>query len=133
MPKVLIVEDSPVQAQALQQLLESQGLDVRHALNGQAGIDLAHQWSPDAIVLDIKMPHLDGFEVCRRLQENSETSHIPIIMLTAHDSPPTLRQSISLGAIDFIPKDDFTNAVLLETLRQLRILSDRSSPTAEGQ
>ena len=133
MAKVLIVEDSPVQAQALQQLLESQGLDVRHALNGQIGIALAHQWSPDAIVLDVEMPHLDGFEVCRRLQENSETSHIPIIMLTAHDSPPTLRQSITLGAIDFIPKDDFTNAVLLETLRQLRILSDHSFPKAEGQ
>jgi CheY-like chemotaxis protein len=122
MSKVLIVEDSPVQAMALQKLLETQGLRVICAPNGRVGVEMAERWKPDAIVLDIKMPDMDGFEVCQHLQSNAKTSHIPIVMLTVYSEPPMLRQSIYLGAVDFIPKDDFANAVLLETLRQLQVL-----------
>ncbi len=124
MAKVLVVEDSLVQAMLLQQMLEQHGLDVRHAPDGQSGIDMSRHWLPDVVVLDVKMPHVDGFEVCRRLQEDNRTSHIPIIMLTAHNDQLALRQSIYLGAVEFIPKDDFANAVLLETLRQLHILTE---------
>ena len=120
--KVLIVEDSPVQAMALQKLLEDQGLRAIVAPNGRVGMEMAERWKPDVIVLDIKMPDMDGFEVCQHLQRNPGTSHIPIVMLTVYSEPPMLRQSIYLGAVDFIPKDDFANAVLLETLRQLQIL-----------
>ena len=122
MQKVLVVEDSPVQAMALQKLLETQGLRVICAPNGRVGVEMAERWDPDAIVLDIKMPDMDGFEVCQKLQSNAKTSHIPIVMLTVYSEPPMLRQSIYLGAVDFIPKDDFANAVLLETLRQLQVL-----------
>jgi len=124
MAKVLIVEDSSVQALLLQQMLEQHGLDVRHAPDGQSGIDMTRHWLPDVVVLDVKMPHVDGFEVCRRLQEDNRTSHIPIIMLTVYNDRLALRQSIYLGAVEFIPKDDFANAVLLETLRQLYILTE---------
>ncbi len=126
MNKVLIVEDSPVQAMALQKLLEGQGLRVICAPNGRVGVEMAERWKPDAIILDIKMPDMDGFEVCRRLQGNPQTSHIPVVMLTVYSEPPMLRQSIYLGAVDFIPKDDFANAVLLETLRQLKVLDSQS-------
>ena len=123
MAKVLVVEDSLVQALVLQQMLEHHGLDVRHAPDGQTGLDMARHWLPDAVVLDVKMPRLDGFEVCRRLQEDNRTSHIPIIMLTRYADHPALRQSIYLGAVEFIPKDDFANTVLLEVLRQLQVLT----------
>ncbi|MBN1875944.1 MAG: response regulator [Anaerolineae bacterium] len=123
--KVLIVEDSPIQAMALQKLLEQQGLRVVCAPNGRVGVDMAERWKPDVIVLDIKMPDMDGFEVCQQLQSNVHTSHIPVVMLTVYSEPAMLRQSIYLGAVDFIPKDDFANAVLLETLRQLRILENK--------
>lgn len=126
MNKVLIVEDSPVQAMALQKLLEGQGLRVICAPNGRVGVEMAERWKPDAIILDIKMPDMDGFEVCRTLQANPQTSHIPVVMLTVYSEPPMLRQSIYLGAVDFIPKDDFANAVLLETLRQLKVLDSQS-------
>ena len=128
MSKILIIEDSPVQALTLKELLEMHGLKVFHAHNGESGLTMARHWMPDAILLDVNMPDMDGFEVCRRLQASDVTSHIPIIMLTADNRPPTLRHSISLGAIDFIPKDAFTNAVLLETLRQLHILVDSPAP-----
>ncbi len=121
---VLVVEDSPVQALALQQLLEQKGLQVLRAANGRVGVAMAERYMPDVIVLDIQMPEMDGLETCRRLQQNPQTSHIPIVMLTARTEPEVLRQGLDLGAVDFIPKDAFSDKVLLETLRQLHILED---------
>jgi len=123
--KILIIEDSMVQAMWLQEVLEQHGLSVRCAHYGETGIELARQWLPDAVVLDIRMPAMDGFEVCRRLLGDSRTSNIPIITLSAQAETMARQQSLDLGAIEFIPKGDFAYAVLLETLRQLNIL-DRS-------
>ncbi len=119
---VLVVEDSPVQALSLKTVLEQEGLAVFCALDGQTGISMAKQYTPDVVVLDIEMPGLDGFETCRRLKENAQTANIPVVMLTSHGEPAMLLHGIDRGAIDFIPKDAFSNQVLLETLRQLGIL-----------
>ena len=121
---VLVVEDSPVQALALQQLLEQKGLQVLRALDGRVGVAMAERYVPDAIVLDIQMPEMDGLEACRRLKQNPHTKNIPIVILTAHGEPTMLMRGIDLGAIDFIPKDAFSDKVLLETLRQLKVLDD---------
>jgi CheY-like chemotaxis protein len=124
MPKtVLVVEDSPVQALALCRLLEKQDLTVLCAPNGVAGLKLAHEHHPDAIVLDIQMPEMDGLEACHFLHRDPETSSIPVVLLTAYTTPDALRDGLTDGAIDFIPKDAFSDAVLLETLRQLDVLS----------
>lgn len=119
---VLIVEDSPVQALALEHLLVQEGLNVLCAPDGRTGIMMAQQHSPDVIVLDIEMPEMNGFEVCRRLRENAQTAAIPVLMLTAHTEVAMVMRGIDLGAVDYIPKDAFSDAVLLETLRQLHIL-----------
>lgn len=124
---VLIVEDSPAQALALQQVLEQEGLQVLWASDGRIGVAMAQQQIPDVIVLDIEMPEMNGFEACRHLKENARTSSIPIVMLTVHADPTALMQGIDLGAIDFIPKDAFSESVLVETLRQLHILGDRQT------
>ena len=121
---ILVVEDSPVQALALQQLLEQKGLQVLRALDGRVGVAMAEQYVPDAIVLDVQMPEMDGLEACRRLKQNPHTKNIPIVMLTAHGEPAMLMQGLDLGATDFIPKDAFSDKVLLETLRQLKVLDD---------
>ncbi len=130
--KVLIVEDSTIQAQSLQKMLEQHGLRVLCAPGGRVGIELAQQWRPDVILLDVKMPDMDGFEVCRHLKENPETNHIPIVMLTVYSELSNLRMGIYLGAVDFIPKDDFANVVLLETLRQLQVLENSQSLLGTG-
>ncbi len=129
--KVLIVEDSPVQALALEHLLAQQGLEVLCAPDGRSGLTMAQQYAPDLIVLDIEMPEMNGFEVCRCLRENAQTAEIPIVMLTAHSEVSMVMRGIDLGAIDFIPKDAFCEAVLLETLRQLHILG-RTQAAAES-
>ena len=129
---VLIVEDSPAQALALHRLLEQEGLQVLWAPDGRVGVTMAQQYVPDAIVLDIEMPKMDGFEACRRLKENAQTASIPIVMLTVHTEPASLMQGIDLGAIDFIPKDAFSDRVLVETLRQLQILDDVKTVEENG-
>ena len=118
----LIVEDSPAQALALRHVLAQEGLEVLWALDGQIGIALAYRHQPDVIILDIEMPNMNGFEACKALTEDSRTAGTPIIMLTVRTEPDSVLQGIDLGAVDFIPKDTFSNKVLLETLRQLDIL-----------
>ncbi|MFZ6031125.1 MAG: response regulator [Chloroflexota bacterium] len=123
MPKtILVVEDSPVQALALCKLLEKQNLTVLCAPNGVAGLELAHAQRPDAIVLDIQMPEMDGLEACRYLHADPQTASIPIVLLTAHTEFEALSEGLEGGAVDFIPKDAFSDKVLIETLHQLEIL-----------
>lgn len=129
---VLVVEDSPAQALSLQHLLKEEGLKVLWAPDGQVGVAMARQHLPDAILLDVEMPRMGGFEACRRLQTDEKTSGIPIVMLTIRDDAATASHGIDLGAIDFIPKDAFSHSVLLETLRQLEILPPVDSKRAEG-
>ncbi|HET89197.1 MAG TPA: response regulator [Chloroflexi bacterium] len=119
---ILIVEDSPVQAMALEHMLREEGVDVLWASNGLEGVRLAQQHLPDAIVLDIEMPQMGGLEACRHLKKSPQTADMPIVLLTVRDDAATALTGIDLGAIDFIPKDAFSGSVLLETLRQLNIL-----------
>jgi CheY-like chemotaxis protein len=120
---VLVVEDSMAQAYALKLLFEQEGMQVLHAPNGRVGVDMAQQYTPDVIVLDIEMPEMDGFEACRQIKADPQTAHIPVVILTVHgDRAAVVLQGIDLGATDFIPKDPFSYQVILETLRQLQIL-----------
>ena len=121
---VLIVEDSPVQALSLIHLLEQQGLGVFCARNGEDGVSLARERKPELIVLDIQMPEMNGLEACHIIKNDPATQDIPIIFLTAHGEPEMLQAGLGNGAIDFIPKDAFSDIVLLKTLHQLGVISD---------
>jgi len=118
---ILIVEDSSAQAMASRYLLENKGVEILWARNGWEGIDLAIQYAPQAIILDVQMPEIDGFEVCRRLKADPRTAQIPVIMYTSRDYAPDLMYGLELGAIDYIPKDSFSGTVLLATLRELGV------------
>jgi DNA-binding response OmpR family regulator len=118
---ILIVEDSSAQAMASCYLLENKGVEILWARNGWEGIDLAIQYAPKAIILDVQMPEIDGFEVCRRLKADPRTAQIPVIMYTSRDYAPDLMYGLELGAIDYIPKDSFSGTVLLATLRELGV------------
>ena len=121
---ILIVEDSPTQALSLKHMLEREGLHVLHAADGKVGIEMAKKYLPDAVVLDIEMPEVNGYEAAVQLSTEEDTAHIPVIMLTTHDTVNAAQKGILLGAVDFIPKDIFADAVLLETLRQLQLLAN---------
>jgi two-component system, sensor histidine kinase and response regulator len=126
---ILVVEDSTTQALHLRALLERAGLHVLWARDGTEGVRLAQAESPHLVVLDIQMPDMDGFEVCQRLKESETTAQIPVIMFTRCDDAKSVLSGFEKGAVDYIPKDAFAEAVLIETLRQMGFLSG-SEPEA---
>ena len=92
------------------------------ALTGQEGLNLAESLLPDVIILDVELPDMNGFKVCLKLQEQKVTAKIPVIMLTRLDNNLATLRSLESGAVEFIPKDVFADAVLLESLRQMGLL-----------
>lgn len=126
---ILVIEDSFTQALCLQTLLEQEGLSVLLAYDGQMGLETARESHPDAIVLDLEMPLMNGLQVCQQLQNARDTADIPIIMLTRHDDHEAVALGLQLGVIEYIPKDAFADAVLLETLRQMGLIAPRAAET----
>ncbi len=120
---ILVVEDSPVQAFSLVHMLEKHGLNVICAPNGVTGLSMAREYAPDLVILDVQMPEMDGLQVCKALKQDDATADIPIIFLTGQSQPEVLEKGLRGGAVDYIPKDAFSDYVLLETLRQLKIVS----------
>jgi PleD family two-component response regulator len=124
---ILVVEDSATQALHLRGLLEQEGLQVAWARDGREGVEMAQQLQPDLIVLDLQMPEMNGFQVCQQLGESPTVAGIPVIMFTRHDDPEMVVLSMELGITDYIPKDAFADAVLLETLRQMGVIAPREA------
>ncbi len=119
--KVLIIEDDDNLQEALRYRLEQDGYEVHSAMDGEQGLDLAREAQPDLIVLDIMMPVLDGFEVCRILRQ--ETA-VPIIILTAKGEEVDRVVGLELGADDYVVKPFHTR----ELLARIRAVRRRSRP-----
>ncbi len=130
---ILVVEDSQVQAMALSRFLERNGLEVLCAENGISGVAMARSHMPDLIVLDVQLPEMDGLEACRQLKADPQTADIPVIIFTAHSESENLKSGLEHGAIDFIPKDAFSEVVLLETLKQLGMLNGKDMQAVAEQ
>ena len=120
--EALLIEDSKTQAAQIRETLESVGLRVRVAFDGPEGLRDAVEFPPDLIVLDVKLPSMDGFQVCRRLKRNPATQDIPVIMLTEKADPKATMSGLRAGADDYIPKDIFAAEHLVNTLQELGIL-----------
>lgn len=120
--EVLLVEDSRTQAAQIKETLESVGLKVRIAYDGPDGLREAVENPPALVVLDVKLPTMDGFQVCRRLKRNPVTQDIPVIMLTERASAKATMSGLHAGADDYIPKDIFASEHLISTLQELGVL-----------
>jgi CheY-like chemotaxis protein len=105
MGKILVVDDKAANLMLLQQDLESEGFDVEIADSGPACLEAVRTFRPDVVLLDIKMPGMDGIEVCRRLRAQRETAELPVLFLTASgDSDDLLASCLSAGGTDFLQK-----------------------------
>ena len=124
---ILVIEDSPTQALHVQALLEREGANVALAADGAEGIALAQELCPDLIVLDMQLPTMNGLQVCEALKSSPQTRNIPVIMLTRHDDPQMITLGLKSGIVDYIPKDAFADAVLVETLRQMGLIAASAS------
>ncbi|MEM9483035.1 MAG: EAL domain-containing protein [Cyanobacteria bacterium P01_F01_bin.116] len=101
---ILVVDDVPPNLDFLSTVLTQQGYKVRSAINGEVAIKIAKAAQPDLILLDIKMPGMDGYEVCRLLKANPLTQAIPIIFLSALDETDDKVKAFGMGGVDYIPK-----------------------------
>ncbi len=101
---ILIVDDESAGRDTLEAILEGQGYTLEMAENGQQAIEKARNLLPDVILLDVMMPGMTGFEVCKSLRNDPSLAEIPIIIVTALDDHESLMQGLGLGADDFITK-----------------------------
>lgn len=103
-PKILIADDEPATRFIFSTLLKDQGYDVLDCENGLECIELARKEKPDIILLDIRMPIMDGYEVVKFLKSNPETKDISIIVISANSEPQNIKKAFDLGATEFLPK-----------------------------
>jgi two-component system, OmpR family, response regulator MprA len=124
--RILVVDDDRSVRESLRRSLAFNGYQVDLASDGQAALDAVLAQRPDAMVLDVMMPRLDGLEVCRRLRGNGDG--LPIIVLTARDAVADRVAGLDAGADDYLPKP----FALEELLARLRALLRRSTPVEAG-
>ncbi len=101
---ILIIDDEPINLKILSRKLETEGYEVIVASSGETGLHLVTESQPDLILLDIMMPEIDGFEVCRRLKASPQTSEMPIIFLTSKTDTEDVIKGFELGAVDYVGK-----------------------------
>ena len=116
--RILIIDDNANDAAVTSRFLGRRGYDVTVALSGEEGLRIAEQMTPDAIVVDYRMPVMDGFEVARRVKSDPQLQTIPVLMLTGSDSAQHVVEGLGAGADDFVTKGSDTE-VLLARLRAL--------------
>ena len=102
--RLLVVEDDHDIGAMLKIYFETKGFDVDHAIRGSEALDKTRQGMPNLIILDIMLPDIDGYEVCRILRTHTRTSHIPVIFLTQKDERSDKLQGLELGADDYVTK-----------------------------
>ncbi len=115
---VLVVDDDPRNIELLTHMLEAQGFKVASAEDSEEGLALARATAPDAILLDVLMPRMDGFEVCRRLKADQATLYIPVVLITALRGAKERIRGVEVGADEFISKP-FDSIELITRVKSL--------------
>lgn len=124
--RVLVVDDIPANVRLLEARLSAEYFDVLTAFNGQAALDICERERVDVVLLDVMMPGMDGFEVCRRLKSNPKTHHIPVVLVTALDQVSDKVRGLEGGADDFLtkPVDEIALVTRVKNLARLKTLTD---------
>ncbi|MCB2227893.1 MAG: diguanylate cyclase [Desulfarculaceae bacterium] len=134
---ILCVEDSPTQAAQIKHILSQEGYRVEVAANGYESLAMARELNPDLVVLDIMLPDIDGYSVCRKLRSQS-TAYVPVLMLSARQEVEDRLDGLEVGADDYLPKPFDSRELLARVKSLLRIkrlnadLSDRLSEAQES-
>ncbi len=124
--RILVVDDVPANVKLLEARLSAEYFDVLTASNGAEALAMCGRAECDIILLDVMMPDMDGFEVCRRLKSNPATHYIPVVMVTALDSPADRVRGLEAGADDFLtkPVSDIVLIARVRSLTRLKMMTD---------
>jgi len=125
-PIILVIDDEPINRDVLEILLSGEELTLLFAENGEDGLAMAWQHQPDAVLLDVMMPGIDGYEVCQRLRANPSYAEIPIIMITALDDRASRLAGLRAGADDFLlkPFDALELQIQIKNILRIKRLRD---------
>ena len=124
--RVLVVDDVPANVKLLEARLSAEYFDVVTAMSGSEALAICERAECDIVLLDVMMPDMDGFEVCRRLKANRSTHHIPVVMVTALDQPSDRVRGLDAGADDFLtkPVSDVALIARVRSLSRLKMMTD---------
>src|SRR5262249_25870630 len=124
--RVLVVDDVPANVKLLEARLSAEYFDVITACNGAQALAICERAECDLVLLDVMMPDMDGFEVCRRLKSNPATHHIPVVMVTALDQNSDRVRGLDAGADDFLtkPVSDVALIARVRSLSRLKMMTD---------
>jgi len=124
-PRVLIADDHPQGAELLEAYLTDSGYELRIAADGEQALHEIASWHPDVVLLDIMMPRISGFEVCKRLRANAATRDIGVLMVTALDQPSDIDKAVEAGTDDFLTKPINKGELLLRVRSLLASLQNK--------
>jgi two-component system alkaline phosphatase synthesis response regulator PhoP len=119
-PKILIADDLPEGVELLEAFLAGTEYELQTATDGEATLRKVQEWKPDIILLDVMMPKISGFEVCKRLKANPATSDIVVLMVTALDEPSDIDRAVEAGTNDFLTKPINKTELLLRIRAALK-------------
>jgi|HubBroStandDraft_6_1064221.scaffolds.fasta_scaffold09923_6 two-component system cell cycle response regulator len=124
--RILVVDDVPANLRLLEARLSAEYFDVMTATSGEEALAVCNRAECDLVLLDVMMPDVDGFEVCRRLKKNPSTQHIPVVMVTALDQPSDRVTGLDAGADDFLtkPVSDLVLIARVRSLARLKMMTD---------
>ena len=128
--RVLVVDDEPMVTEVVGRYLQREGFEFALAGDGEEGLRLAEEWSPDLVVLDLMLPKLDGLEVCRALRRDSR---VPIIMLTAKGEEVDRILGLELGADDYVVKPFSPGELMARIKAVLRRVASGAGPPTDGE
>src|SRR3982074_2829388 len=124
--RVLVVDDIPANVKLLEARLSAEYFDVVTAVSGVDALAICERAAFDVVLLDVRMPDMGGFEVCRRLKSGLTTHHIPVVMVTALDQPSDRVRGLEAGADDFLtkPVSDIALLARVRSLVRLKMAAD---------
>ena len=123
MPQIMVVDDDPDTVSILARHLQREGFAAIEAISGAECLRIVREHRIDVILLDLMMPEMDGFQVCRALKQDADTAEIPVIMITARDDLDARAEGMRLGVADFLAKPVFRRQLANRIRAQLEMIA----------
>ncbi len=118
MKAILFIEDEPNLQKTVGQFLEKEGYQIKSALDGRLGLEIAKEFKPDLILLDLILPKKDGFQVLEELKKDQSTKEIPVIILTNLEEGSDVERALSLGATTYLVKANYELEEVVKKIKE---------------